>query len=90
MTLEDDLIARSDAKCELCGAEDALTVYEIPADSNGSADECILAVSSPLYLCQTRSKQLSILSDKILMVTPLATFFIHRQLSCGMAFTDRH
>jgi len=42
MTLEDDLHARSDAKCELCGAEDALTVYEIPPDSNGSADECIL------------------------------------------------
>lgn len=42
MTLEDDLLARSDAKCELCGAEDALTVYEIPPDSNGSADECIL------------------------------------------------
>ena len=43
MTLEDDLLARSDSKCELCGAEDALTVYEIPPDSNGSADECILA-----------------------------------------------
>ena len=42
MTLEDDLLARSDAKCELCGAEDVLTVYEIPPDSNGSADECIL------------------------------------------------
>lgn len=43
MTLEYDLLARSDAKCELCGAEDALTVYEIPPDTNGSADECILA-----------------------------------------------
>ena len=43
MTLEDDLLARSDSKCELCGAEDALTVYEIRPDSNGSADECILA-----------------------------------------------
>ena len=43
MTLEDDLLARSDSKCELCSAEDALTVYEIPPDSNGSADECILA-----------------------------------------------
>ena len=39
MTLEDNLLARSDSKCELCGAEDALTVYESPPVSNGSADK---------------------------------------------------
>jgi len=42
MTTEAALISRSGAKCELCGAQDDLAVYEIPPDSDSSADQSIL------------------------------------------------
>ena len=42
MTLEVDLRSRSENKCELCGASETLTVYEVPPHSNGSIDQCIL------------------------------------------------
>jgi protein PhnA len=38
MAIEQDLHARADSKCELCGATDALSAYEIPA----CADEAVL------------------------------------------------
>jgi len=41
MSLEKTLIERSGHKCELCGAEDNLTVLEV-APSDGSADQAIL------------------------------------------------
>lgn len=46
MSVEQQLHARSDAKCELCAATDALSVYELPPHSDGSAEQCVL-------LCQT-------------------------------------
>jgi protein PhnA len=46
MNTEQALQARSESKCELCGATEALGVYEVPPTSNGSADECVL-------LCET-------------------------------------
>lgn len=51
MSTEKALQARSDSKCELCGANDKLGVYEIPPASDGSADQCIL-------ICDTCRKQI--------------------------------
>ena len=42
MSTEQALQARSESKCELCGATENLCVYEVPPSSNGSADECVL------------------------------------------------
>jgi len=42
MTTEQALLARSESKCELCGATDDLSVYEIPPALNDDAEECIL------------------------------------------------
>jgi len=50
MTTEAALISRSGAKCELCGTQDDLVVYEILPDSDGSADQCAL-------LCATCREQ---------------------------------
>lgn len=38
----DELLARSNSKYELCGAEEGLSVYEVSPDSNGSADQSVL------------------------------------------------
>ncbi|MGQ7273851.1 PhnA domain-containing protein [Marinobacter sp. V034] len=42
MTPEQTLHARSESKCELCGAFDGLVVYPVPPDSDGSAEQSIL------------------------------------------------
>lgn len=42
MSIEQDLQARSESKCELCSSRENLAVYEIPPESNGSADESVL------------------------------------------------
>ena len=46
MTTEAALISRSGAKCELCGAQGELVVYDIPPDSDSSADQCVLLCST--------------------------------------------
>ncbi|TLS76390.1 PhnA protein [Mariprofundus erugo] len=46
MSTEKELHARSESRCELCGATDSLTVYEIPPASDGSADQCVLTCST--------------------------------------------
>ena len=51
MSIEKDLQARSESKCELCSATDSLGVYEVPPTSNGSADECVL-------VCETCRQQI--------------------------------
>lgn len=50
MTTEATLISRSGAKCELCAAQDNLSVYAIPPDSDGSAERCVL-------ICNTCEEQ---------------------------------
>ena len=52
MSTEDDLQTRSESKCELCSATDALGVYEIPPESDGSADRCVL-------ICNTCKEQIN-------------------------------
>ncbi len=42
MSTETDLLARSESKCELCGANDSLGVYEVPPASDGGVDACVL------------------------------------------------
>lgn len=42
MTTEASLLERSESRCELCGATEALGVYEIPPSSDGSADQSVL------------------------------------------------
>ncbi|MBW1939867.1 MAG: PhnA domain-containing protein [Deltaproteobacteria bacterium] len=51
MSTEKALQARSESKCELCGATESLGVYEVPPGSNGSTDECIL-------ICETCREQI--------------------------------
>jgi len=43
MNTEKMLQTRSESKCELCGEIEGLDVYEVPPDSNGSADQCVFA-----------------------------------------------
>jgi protein PhnA len=51
MSLEKELQVRGESKCELCSATENLGVYEVPPDSNGSADECVL-------VCETCREQI--------------------------------
>lgn len=51
MTIEKDLLARSNSSCELCSANNDLGVYPVPPESNGSAEQCIL-------LCPTCQQQI--------------------------------
>src|SRR5210317_549565 len=51
MSTEKALHARSESKCELCDATESLGVYEVPPDSDGSADECAL-------ICETCREQI--------------------------------
>jgi len=51
MSTESELQARSGGKCELCGATESLGVYEVPPDSDGSADQCVL-------MCETCREQI--------------------------------
>ncbi len=51
MNTETILRERSDSRCELCGATDALGVYEVPPASDGGADQCVL-------ICDTCREQI--------------------------------
>ena len=56
MTTEKILISRSGDKCELCAAQNELTTYEVPPDSDGSADQCLLLCSTCNTQIETRKK----------------------------------
>jgi protein PhnA len=45
MVIKDELLKRSDTKCELCSAENDLEVYQIPPDAKGTVDDSILICS---------------------------------------------
>ena len=51
MSIEKTLQARSESKCELCGAADNLSIYEIPPSPEGSEDQCVL-------ICETCREQI--------------------------------
>ena len=42
MSVEKALRTRSSEKCELCSATNELAVYDVPPDSNGEEDQCVL------------------------------------------------
>lgn len=46
MSIEQTLHTRSNSSCELCSTTESLEVYEVPPNSNGSADECVLLCAS--------------------------------------------
>ncbi len=46
MSIESTLRQRSEDKCELCGATDNLSVYEVPPVAEAHSDKCILACST--------------------------------------------
>lgn len=46
MSIENEVFARSGAKCELCGAEDGLAVFAVPPKTESVAGDCAL-------LCET-------------------------------------
>lgn len=50
MSIEKELQARSESKCELCTATENLNVYEVPPESNGTPEQSIL-------LCVTCKEQ---------------------------------
>ena len=51
MSIEKALYERSASKCELCGATENLGLYEVPPDSDGSEDKCVL-------VCETCREQI--------------------------------
>ena len=51
MSTEQALKARSESKCELCGATEGLAVYEVPPTSQGGVDDSVL-------ICGTCSGQI--------------------------------
>ncbi len=46
MSIEQTLHTRSNSSCELCSTTESLEVYEVPPNSNGSADQCVLLCAS--------------------------------------------
>ncbi|MDH5300981.1 MAG: PhnA domain-containing protein [Gammaproteobacteria bacterium] len=48
MSTEQALHARSESKCELCGATDNLAVYQVPPTTTGGLDESILTCGTCL------------------------------------------
>ena len=48
MTTEKELIARSGSVCELCGASEGLSVYEVPSSPNNES----------IYICSTCKEQI--------------------------------
>ncbi len=51
MSIEQELMARSDSSCELCKASSGLTVYEVPPATDASAERCVL-------LCENCHRQI--------------------------------
>ena len=51
MSAEKELQPRSKSKCELCSATENLSVYEVPPESNGTAEQAVL-------LCETCKTQI--------------------------------
>lgn len=51
MSTEKELQSRSESKCELCGATENLTVYEVPPEPNGNPEQSVL-------ICKTCKEQI--------------------------------
>lgn len=53
MTIEQTLQQRSGEKCELCTSSENLTVYEVPPESDATAEKCILVCDT----CHTQIEE---------------------------------
>jgi protein PhnA len=84
MSVENQLLARSEEKCELCNAEQNLEVFEVSPGSNGSADQCVL-------LCQNCRDQIEntaaldinhwrVLNDTMWSQIPAVQVLVYRML----------
>lgn len=51
MSTKKALQTRSESKCELCSATESLSMYEVPPESDASADQCAL-------ICETCREQI--------------------------------
>ncbi|MFK5978403.1 MAG: PhnA domain-containing protein [Rhizobiaceae bacterium] len=51
----EELRARSGSKCELCGEPEGLNVYEVPPESDGGADKCVLVCGNCLDQVEKRT-----------------------------------
>ena len=51
MSTEKELHSRSGSKCELCSSSEDLAIYEVPPESNGSAEQSVL-------ICNTCKEQI--------------------------------
>jgi protein PhnA len=56
MNIDKALLTRSGSRCELCGATESLSMYEVPPDSDGSADQSILVCGTCLEQIQDPAK----------------------------------
>lgn len=85
MTTEQTLHERSNSKCELCITTENLTVYEVPPESQGKADDSLL-------LCKTCREQIEnpdktdanhwrCLNDSMWSQTPAVQVMAWRMLS---------
>lgn len=59
MSTEQTLLHRSNAKCELCAAEEALAVYALLPDEQDTADKSVLICS----VCDTQIKQTATMDE---------------------------
>ncbi|GEB70030.1 PhnA domain protein [Pseudoalteromonas carrageenovora] len=85
MSIEKALIERSSNQCELCGATENLSVYEVPPVTETHSDKCI-------YTCQTCKYQIEnnseltpthwhCLNDSMWSQTPAVQVVAYRMLS---------
>ena len=85
MNTEQDLIERSDSKCELCGSVDDLSVYEVPPASDGTAERCILLCKICLEKIENTDK-IDVHHDGTFLTAPLN--YIHKNSFWLSTFYD--
>ncbi|WP_406827131.1 PhnA domain-containing protein [Pedobacter sp. KACC 23697] len=73
MSLLQELQTRSGNKCELCTAENSLSVYEVPPTSNANSDNSILVCKTCLDQIE-KNEQLDAVHWKILTETMWSAF----------------
>src|SRR5690242_10155475 len=56
MKLEEQLLNRSDNKCEMCASSENLSVYEVPPKTQNTAEECVLVCGK--CLAQIEKKEI--------------------------------
>lgn len=56
MDTEKTLQARSESRCELCGAAESLGVYEVPPGSNGSANNSCFSAQPAAHSLKIRNR----------------------------------